>query len=152
MQDADRYYPAEACPFCAIAEAYPEPEPALGGKGSGSGKGGLWTSKKEKVEGEGDREGRLGDAVPREEECGEEKTSPRSFVVLRSKGVVAFLDILPMTGGELTVFFLWGWGEEGGGERKGCGEGMGKGCGVVCLNAWNADIWCRAFAGYHEES
>jgi hypothetical protein len=38
--------------------------------------------------------------VPRDEESHPDKTNPSSFVVLRSRDVVAFLDILPMTGGE----------------------------------------------------
>jgi hypothetical protein len=37
--------------------------------------------------------------VPGEDEVQEGKTEPSSFVVLRSRDVVAFLDILPMTGG-----------------------------------------------------
>jgi hypothetical protein len=50
--------------------------------------------------------------VPEEKEVDVDKTAPSSFVVLRSRDVVAFLDILPMVGGE----FLWwcegGWVEE----------------------------------------
>ena len=45
----------------------------------------------------------LKESIPKEEESDPEKTSPSSFVVLRSRDVVAFLDILPMTGGHLLV-------------------------------------------------
>jgi diadenosine tetraphosphate (Ap4A) HIT family hydrolase len=43
--------------------------------------------------------------VPSEAEArdGESKTEPASHVVLRSRDVVAFLDILPMTRGHLLV-------------------------------------------------
>lgn len=44
-------------------------------------------------------------SVPSEEESDPAKTSPSAFVVLRSRDVVAFLDILPMTGGEF-VFLI----------------------------------------------
>jgi len=44
--------------------------------------------------------------VPRGEVEGDaEKTTPASFVVLASKEVMAFLDILPMVGGEF-IFSL----------------------------------------------
>ena len=82
MQETDLHYPAETCPFCSIAAAFPFPE-----------QGGLWRSKREELE----------ECVPGEEEAETDggKTSPRAFVVLRSMDVVAFLDILPMTGGKL---------------------------------------------------
>lgn len=70
-------YPADPCPFCNIAAAYPFPESPL------------WEGKKAE----------LGRCVPREEELDVERTTPSSFVVLRSRDVVAFLDILPMVGG-----------------------------------------------------
>lgn len=38
--------------------------------------------------------------MPQEDEVDGEKTDPSSFVVLRTRDVVAFLDILPMTGGK----------------------------------------------------
>lgn len=85
MQETDLHYPPDACPFCGIAAAYPFPSSQ-----------GLWSKKEEA----------LGDAVPEEEECGVERTSPSSFLVMRSRDVVAFLDILPMTGGEFLPFFL----------------------------------------------
>jgi hypothetical protein len=78
MQETDLHYPPDACPFCAIAAAYP---PLNTSK--------LWNKKEE-----------LRDAVPDEEECDVEKTSPSSFLVMRTRDVVAFLDILPMTGGK----------------------------------------------------
>lgn len=78
MQETDLHYPPDACPFCGIAAAYPISQQS-----------GLWSKKEE-----------LRDAVPGEEECGVEKTSPSSFLVMRTSEVVAFLDILPMTGGE----------------------------------------------------
>lgn len=84
MQETDLHYPADACPFCAIAAAYP-----LNNTG-------LWNKKEELI-----------DAVPPEEECGVDKTNPSSFLVMRSREVVAFLDILPMTGGELLLQNLW---------------------------------------------
>lgn len=87
MLETDLHYPAETCPFCNIASAFPFP----GEDGSATG---LWTSKKEE----------LGKCVPSEKESDPEKTDPSSFVVLRSRDVVAFLDILPMTGGESFFF------------------------------------------------
>ncbi|KAJ4367388.1 hypothetical protein N0V83_006970 [Neocucurbitaria cava] len=77
MNEADLHYPPDVCPFCNIAAAFPCPESSL------------WSSRAEN----------LGRCVPGEEEANYEKTSPSSFVVLRSRDVVAFLDILPMTGG-----------------------------------------------------
>jgi hypothetical protein len=77
MNEVDLHYPPDTCPFCNIAAAYPCPE------------GPLWSSKSKE----------LADAVPSEEEADVEKTDPGSFVVLRSRDVVAFLDILPMTAG-----------------------------------------------------
>ncbi|KAJ4341894.1 hypothetical protein N0V87_001559 [Didymella glomerata] len=80
MQETDLHYPADACPFCGIAAAYPVKD------------SGLWNKKEE-----------LHDAVPSDEECNVENTSPSSFLVMRTRDVVAFLDILPMTGGHLLV-------------------------------------------------
>jgi hypothetical protein len=80
-------YPTEPCPFCNIAAAYPVPECPL------------WESRKED----------LGRCVPREDELDVERTQPSSFVVLRSKDVVAFLDILPMTRGELKTICCVRW-------------------------------------------
>lgn len=79
MNEIDLHYPPDTCPFCNIAAAYPFPVSPL------------WNDSKEE----------LGKSVPSDEEAGHEKTDPSSFVVLRSRDVVAFLDILPMTGGEL---------------------------------------------------
>lgn len=78
MNETDLCYPAEACPFCNIASAYPFPDAPL------------WEGKSEE----------LGRCVPADEEADVDKTSPGSFVVLRSRDVVAFLDILPMVGGK----------------------------------------------------
>lgn len=89
MQETDLHYPPDACPFCAIAAAYPEPH----SHSQDSSKPALWTKKRTELQ-------ELRDAVPDEGECGVEKTSPSSFLVMRSRGVVAFLDILPMTGGK----------------------------------------------------
>jgi hypothetical protein len=83
MNEVDKHYPAETCPFCTIAAAYPY--------GSGSGGAALWESKKDE----------LSRSVPAEEEVEEGRTEPSSFVVLRGKGVVAFLDIAPMVRGML---------------------------------------------------
>lgn len=81
MNETDLHYPPDTCPFCNIAAAYPFPVSPL------------WS----------DRTKELGRSVPDDEEAGCEKTDPSSFVVLRSRDVVAFLDILPMTGGEFKV-------------------------------------------------
>lgn len=84
MQETDLHYPADACPFCGIAAAYPVKD------------SGLWNKREE-----------LRDAVPSEEDCNVEKTSPSSFLVMRTRDVVAFLDILPMTGGRLFLGSIW---------------------------------------------
>lgn len=75
MREIDLHYPGEKCPFCNIAAAYPVKEE------------GLWK-----------RDGDLESAVP-DGEVEYERTTPGSFVVLSSKDVIAFLDILPMVGG-----------------------------------------------------
>jgi hypothetical protein len=82
MNETDLHYPPDTCPFCTIASAYPFPTTSL------------WETSDEAVN--------LGKCVPEEDEADVEKTAPSSFVVLRSRDVVAFLDILPMVGGELT--------------------------------------------------
>ena len=87
MQETDLHYPADACPFCAIAAAYPDPHSQHHSRPR------LWTKKRSQEE-------ELQDAVPEEGECNVEKTSPSSFLVMRTSDVVAFLDILPMTGGK----------------------------------------------------
>jgi hypothetical protein len=89
MQESDLHYPEETCPFCSIAAAFPFPQQQSR----------LWSSKKEDFM----------MSVPTEEEAemGLEKTRPGAFVVLRSRDVVAFLDILPMTGGEFFYFISW---------------------------------------------
>lgn len=80
MNELDLHYPPDACPFCSNAAAYPVFASPL------------WTSSSQD----------LAKCIP-EGEVEPEKTSPGSFVVLASKDVVAFLDILPMTGGHLLV-------------------------------------------------
>jgi diadenosine tetraphosphate (Ap4A) HIT family hydrolase len=80
MNELDLHYPADACPFCTIAAAYPPSTSPL------------WTSKEEDLLG----------CVPAGA-VDPEKTSPGSFVVLASRDVVAFLDILPMVGCHLLV-------------------------------------------------
>jgi hypothetical protein len=85
MNAADAHYPAEKCPFCTIGSAYPFPAESSQV---------LWERKSE------DGGDSLGKCVPAEEEIDVERTEPGSFVVLRSRDVVAFLDILPMVGGE----------------------------------------------------
>ena len=92
MQEIDVHYPPEACPFCTIAAAHPCPPDLSTAPAS------LWRSADEKQQDE------LHSCVPADDETEPTKTSPSSFVVLRSRDVVAFLDILPMTGGEF--FFL----------------------------------------------
>jgi hypothetical protein len=79
----NEHYPVEPCPFCNIAAAYAYPGDAL------------WASKKDE----------LSKSVPGEKEVKEDSTTPSSFVVLRSKGVLAFLDIAPMVGGEFGLSF-----------------------------------------------
>jgi hypothetical protein len=79
MNETDLHYPPESCPFCGIASAYPAVEAP-------------WSSGKE-----------LEGCVP-EGSVDMERTSPASFVVLASRDVVAFLDILPMVGGEFDQF------------------------------------------------
>jgi hypothetical protein len=86
MKETDLHYPPESCPFCTIASAYPAVKTPL------------WSSGKE-----------LGGCVPGLE-VEAEKTSPASFVVLATPDVLAFLDILPMVGGE---FFSCGGGAIG---------------------------------------
>ncbi|KAF2030140.1 HIT-like protein [Setomelanomma holmii] len=81
MNETDLHYPPDTCPFCNIAAAYPFPGSTL------------WEGEKEE----------LARGVPQDEEAGIERTEPSSFVVLRTRDVVAFLDILPMTGGHLLV-------------------------------------------------
>lgn len=107
MNETDLQYPADTCPFCTIAAVYPFP--------GSEAKPGLWQSKK----------GELGRCVPGEQEVGVERTEPSSFVVLRSKDVVAFLDILPMTAGELCFCYsieqsLLGHGVKGQKRSFGC--------------------------------
>lgn len=85
MQETDLHYPPDACPFCGIAAAYPVKD------------SGLWNKKQE-----------LQDAVPSDQECDVEKTSPSSFLVMRTRDVVAFLDILPMTGGKFITLGMIG--------------------------------------------
>jgi hypothetical protein len=101
MQETDLHYPPDACPFCGIAAAYPVKD------------SGLWNKKEE-----------LQDAVPNEEECNVEKTSPSSFLVMRTRDVVAFLDILPMTGGKLKAFVMFA--------TRGA-RGIGQGTGNVAV-------------------
>ncbi|EOA82163.1 hypothetical protein ACJQWK_05087 [Exserohilum turcicum] len=91
MQEIDVHYPPEACPFCTIAAAHPCPPDLSTAPAS------LWRSADEKQQDE------LHSCVPADDETEPTKTSPSSFVVLRSRDVVAFLDILPMTGGHLLV-------------------------------------------------
>ena len=88
-------YPPDPCPFCNIASAYPFPEEPL------------W---------EGGKKQELGTCVPEEGDVDEGRTRPSSFVVLRARDVVAFLDILPMVGGEFGFLIgCWvGGGREGG--------------------------------------
>lgn len=106
MQETDLQYPPETCPFCTIAAAHPCP-----GTGHETGASvptattappSLWRSASEQ------QRQALRACVPSDEESDPEKTSPSSFVVLRSSDVVAFLDILPMTWGESSRFsFCW---------------------------------------------
>jgi diadenosine tetraphosphate (Ap4A) HIT family hydrolase len=65
------------CPFCAIAAAYPAPLSSA--------------------------QPTLAASVPTAANAHPERISPSAFVVLASRDVVAFLDILPMTAGHLLV-------------------------------------------------
>ena len=82
MRELDLHYPQDACPFCAIATAYTAPTPSP-----------LWSP----------RPSSLISCIPAEDQCDPAKTSISSFVVLAAHDVLAFLDILPMTGGHLLV-------------------------------------------------
>ncbi|KAF7453817.1 Hit Diadenosine tetraphosphate hydrolase [Pyrenophora tritici-repentis] len=87
MQETDLHYPPETCPFCNIAAAFPFPSPTQRSTPH------LWAGSSIT------RNAELASCIPDDEESAPDKTSPSSFVVLRSRDVVAFLDILPMTGG-----------------------------------------------------
>lgn len=91
MNETDLHYPPDTCPFCTIAAAFPYPESPL------------WESTSKELE----------RSVPGEEEADDvERTEPSSFVVLRSRDVVAFLDILPMVGGTYCIWRgIWGWSQ-----------------------------------------
>ncbi|KAL7771981.1 hypothetical protein CFE70_001934 [Pyrenophora teres f. teres 0-1] len=91
MQETDLHYPPETCPFCNIAAAFPFPSQTQRSTPQ------LWTSSSSTKNAD------LASCIPDDEESAPGKTSPSSFVVLRSRDVVAFLDILPMTGGHLLV-------------------------------------------------
>jgi len=101
MQETDLHYPPQTCPFCTIAAAFPFPSlpPSSSSPNTNSPPPtpSLWKSSSTL------EQDLLKDSIPKEEESDPEKTSPSSFVVLRSRDVVAFLDILPMTGGHLLV-------------------------------------------------
>ena len=103
MNEIDAHYPPEACPFCTIAAAYPACPPKLSLPR-------LWTKHQEKEgEGPGGLEGLdLDNCIPEGKvEVG--RTEPGSFVVLAGKGVVAFLDILPMVGGMYGIHDFQDW-------------------------------------------
>ena len=107
MNEVDAHYPADSCPFCSIAGAFPSPE--------------------EHQPQQQREQQQLSAAVPDELECEPERTSPSSFVVLRSPHVLAFLDILPMTAGmsfsPCFSCFCWGrWKSEA---AKGREQGRG---------------------------
>ncbi|USP74287.1 uncharacterized protein yc1106_01561 [Curvularia clavata] len=101
MQETDLHYPPETCPFCTIAAAHPCPgighETGASVPTATTAPPSLWRSASEQ------QRQALRACVPSDEESDPEKTSPSSFVVLRSSDVVAFLDILPMTWGHLLV-------------------------------------------------
>ena len=99
MQETDLHYPPQTCPFCTIAAAFPFPSssPTSTSPSSPPLTPSLWKSSSTL------EQDLLKESIPKEEESDPEKTSPNSFVVLRSRDVVAFLDILPMTGGHLLV-------------------------------------------------
>ncbi|KAI4661201.1 hypothetical protein J4E85_007695 [Alternaria conjuncta] len=99
MQETDLHYPPQTCPFCTIAAAFPFPSssPSSISPSSPPPTPSLWKSSSTL------EQDLLKESIPKEEESDPEKTSPSSFVVLRSRDVVAFLDILPMTGGHLLV-------------------------------------------------
>ena len=111
MNESDLHYPPEACPFCTIATAYPpssSSSPSSPSQSSSkSSRSTLSSSSEAKALGEAGAED-LESCVPKGD-VDEEKTrtDPASFVVLSSREVVAFLDILPMVGGEflLLLFF-----------------------------------------------
>ncbi|KAF2266846.1 HIT-like protein [Lojkania enalia] len=81
MNEIDLHYPPEACPFCNIASAFPAPSSSL--------RTPTYTEQAA--------------SIPTEKEADHEKVSPNAYVVLASRDVVAFLDILPMTRAHLLV-------------------------------------------------
>jgi hypothetical protein len=82
VNELDLHYPPDACPFCNIAAAYPPSSASP-----------LWSPS----------ETSLSSCIPSDTNSNPEKTTPSSFIVLSSPDVIAFLDILPMTGGHLLV-------------------------------------------------
>jgi diadenosine tetraphosphate (Ap4A) HIT family hydrolase len=82
VNELDLHYPPDACPFCNIAAAYPSSSASP-----------LWSPS----------ETSLSSCIPSDTNSNPEKTTPSSFIVLSSPDVIAFLDILPMTGGHLLV-------------------------------------------------
>ncbi|KAF2018835.1 HIT-like protein [Aaosphaeria arxii CBS 175.79] len=91
MNELDLHYPPDTCPFCNIAVAFetlsPSPSPTSPSP----------SSSPPAVEED------LPSCIPSDDASDPAKTTPSSFVVLASRNVVAFLDILPMTRGHLLV-------------------------------------------------
>ncbi|KAF2648369.1 HIT-like protein [Lophiostoma macrostomum CBS 122681] len=122
MNELDLHYPPDACPFCNIAAAFPGPvsvslsaststfsastststsissplSESISAAGNDRGK------ELEAEESETETEG-LPSSIPTETSSDPDKTIPSSFIVLASRDVLAFLDILPMTRGHLLV-------------------------------------------------
>lgn len=85
--ELDLHYPPDACPFCNIASAFPSPSSKSSSQAGNS----------------ATRVDSLLDCVPSDGASDPEKTTPSSFIILASKDVIAFLDILPMTRGHVLV-------------------------------------------------
>ncbi|KAF2472007.1 HIT-like protein [Lindgomyces ingoldianus] len=86
MKGLGLHYPPQSCPFCNIASAFPFP-----------------SSSSSSTSPAPSSESGLLECVPSDKASDPEKTDPNSFVVLSSRNVTAFLDILPMTEGHLLV-------------------------------------------------
>ncbi|KAF2202706.1 HIT-like protein [Delitschia confertaspora ATCC 74209] len=91
MNEIDKHFPESPCPFCGIAEAFPyRPSTSLATSSTSSSPSSLTSSE-------------LLSCIPSNDNADPSKTDPSSFIVLAAENVIAFLDILPMTGGHLLV-------------------------------------------------
>ena len=109
MNELDLHYPDSSCPFCTIADAFPfagapaTEDAVLASTLSSSTLNPKVSSPPSQQQKSKDYKSKYQSHIPKEEDADPEKTQPASFVVLASEYVLAFLDILPMTGGHLLV-------------------------------------------------